>query len=137
MRHTLRLFTLLAAAFVAVGGLGACQDKPARSEPHAVQATDLLEVVGTDAAPLILDVRTPEEYAAGHVPGALNIPYDQMEARVGEIRAHQDQEVVLYCRSGRRSALAAKTLSAQGFTNLGLLEGDMPGWERAGLPVEK
>lgn len=145
MRHATpltRTFVSLVAAFlvgiVASGALSACKKSAtADSRPHVVPATDLLEVVGTDVAPLIIDVRTAGEYAAGHVPGAVNIPYDQMENRVAEIRVPKDQEIVLYCRSGRRSGLAAKTLAAHGFTNLGLLEGDMPGWEASGLPVEK
>ena len=136
MRNTIRPILFFLAVGV-LSGLGACKSEASGAEPHVVQATDVLELIGTDAAPLILDVRTPGEYAAGHVPGALNIPYDQMATRVEEIRAYQDQGVVLYCRSGRRSGIAAKTLATKGFTNLGVLEGDMPGWERAGHPVER
>ena len=84
--------------------------------------------------PVILDVRTPEEFAAGHVPGAVNIPYDLVDERLSEIP--KTDEVVLYCRSGRRAALAAETLSAAGYTKLAHLTGDMQGWTAAGLPVE-
>ena len=56
------------------------------------------------SSPVILDVRTPEEYAAGHVPGAINIPHDQVRARLAEIDSAKDQPIVVYCRSGRRAA---------------------------------
>ena len=87
-----------------------------------------------DAPVVVLDVRTPEEFAAGHVPGAVNIPYDQIGTRLSEIPKTDD--VVLYCRSGRRAGLAAETLSAAGYTKLAHLTGDMQGWTAAGLPVE-
>jgi phage shock protein E len=63
----------------------------------------------------VLDVRTPAEFEGGHVPGALNIPHDQVAARSAELGA-RDKPVLLYCRSGRRSGLAAAELVKQGFT---------------------
>ena len=85
---------------------------------------------------LVVDVRSPEEYAAGHLPGAMNIPYDQMAVRIDELSAFRDHgQVVLYCRSGRRVEIAAATLEEAGFGNLRHLEGDFPGWQQAGLPV--
>jgi phage shock protein E len=83
---------------------------------------------------LVLDVRNPAEYAEGHVPGAINIPYDQVASRLGEIP--KDDEIVLYCHSGRRAGLAAETLAANGYTKLAHLEGDMRGWQQAGRPVQ-
>ena len=89
---------------------------------------------GADA-PFVLDVRSADEYASGHVPGAANIPYDQVAARLAEVP--KDRPVVLYCRSGRRSGLAAEVLQQQGYRQLRLLEGDMPAWIDKGRPVEK
>ena len=89
---------------------------------------------GADA-PFVLDVRTADEYASGHVPGAVNIPYDQVGARLAEVP--KDRPVVLYCRSGRRAGLAAEVLKDQGYRQLQLLEGDMPAWIEKGRPVEK
>lgn len=82
----------------------------------------------------VLDVRTPKEFAEGHVPGAVNIPYDQVASHLGEIP--KDDEIVLYCHSGRRAGLAAEELEANGYTRLAHLEGDMTGWQKAGRPVE-
>ena len=114
----------------------ACQRAQAAPKAEPVEAAALLAQINAGTAPLVIDVRTADEYAAGHVPGAVNIPYDQMPVRAAEIAVHKDKEVVLYCRSGRRSGIAAETLAAEGFTGLRLLVGDMPGWERAGYPVE-
>jgi phage shock protein E len=70
------------------------------------------------APPVIVDVRTQQEYAAGHVQGAILIPHDQMEQRWQELEAFRDQPVVLYCRSGRRSGIALEVLRTKGFTQL-------------------
>jgi phage shock protein E len=85
-------------------------------------------------APYVLDVRTPEEYVAGHVPGAVNIPHDKLASRIAEVP--KDRDVVLYCRSGRRAGLAAEVLAAGGYTRLEHLAGDMTAWTEQGRPVE-
>jgi len=82
----------------------------------------------------VLDVRSPEEFKEGHVPGAVNIPYDQMASRLSEVP--KDKDVVLYCRSGRRAGIAAEVLQANGYTRLSHLEGDMNAWLEKGRPVE-
>jgi rhodanese-related sulfurtransferase len=87
-----------------------------------------------DASLFVLDVRAPEEYAAGHVPGAVNIPHDQIAARLAEVP--KDRDVVLYCRSGRRAAMAGEVLSGNGYTRLQHLEGDIVGWQEKQRPVE-
>jgi phage shock protein E len=70
------------------------------------------------AQPVILDVRTPEEYAEGHVAGTLHIPLDQLEARWQELAQYRDQPVIVYCRTGRRSAAAIDLLATKGFSRL-------------------
>jgi rhodanese-related sulfurtransferase len=87
-----------------------------------------------DPSLFVLDVRTPEEFATGHVPGAVNIPYDQVASHLTEIP--KDKEVVLYCRSGRRAGLAGEVLKASGYAKLAHLEGDMQAWLKDGRPVE-
>jgi rhodanese-related sulfurtransferase len=74
----------------------------------------LVELVEKKSEPFILvDVRTPEEYASGHIPGAINIPHDV----IGSQLPTQDRDalIILYCRSGNRSGIAKKTLEAAGF----------------------
>ncbi len=65
----------------------------------------------------VVDVRTPAEFAAGHVPGAVNIPYDEMARRHGEI-GPPSTPVLIYCRTGHRSGIAGQTLREKGFTRL-------------------
>lgn len=87
-----------------------------------------------DASLVVLDVRTPDEYVAGHVRGAVNIPHDQVAARLAEVP--KDKDVVIYCRSGRRTGLAADVLAANGYTRIGHLEGDMLAWQAKQQPLE-
>lgn len=82
----------------------------------------------------LVDVRTPEEFASGHVPGAVNIPLDQLGARIGEVDA-PGAEVYLVCRSGGRSAKAADLLLAQGYATVNV-QGGTEAWKAAGYPVE-
>lgn len=108
--------------------------QPARMTPMTQQ--QLLEHLRSHPDHVfVLDVRTPQEFAEGHVPGAVNVPYDQVASRLAEVP--KDKDIVLYCRSGRRAGLAADVLAAQGYTRLSHLEGDMPGWIEKGHPVEK
>lgn len=87
---------------------------------------------------VVVDVRSAEEFAAGHIAGAINIPHEQVAARAGELAAHKtDGKLVLYCRSGRRTALAVEALEKQGFSGLLHLDGDMQGWTAAGEPTVK
>jgi rhodanese-related sulfurtransferase len=83
----------------------------------------------------VLDVRTPQEYAEGHVPGAVNVPHDQLASRLAEVP--KDKDVVLYCKSGRRAGIAADVLAANGYTRLSHLEGDMNAWVEKGRPIAK
>jgi rhodanese-related sulfurtransferase len=103
----------------------------AGAEPDEITPQDLL---ARNDAPLVLDVRSPEEFASGHVPGARNVSYDQVTARLAELRPAR--EVVVYCERGPRASKAAAVLNDAGFT-VRHLAGDMRGWREAGLPIER
>lgn len=81
---------------------------------------------------LLLDVREPHEYQAGHAPKAKHVALAVVEHRQAELP--RDRTIVAVCRSGRRSDQAAKQLRAAGFTVLNLT-GGMQAWQQAGLPV--
>jgi len=70
------------------------------------------------AKEVVIDVRTPQEFQAGHVPGALLIPYEQIGQKIASANVAKDDHVVLYCRSGRRSGIAMSTLKSMGFSNV-------------------
>ena len=65
-----------------------------------------------------IDVRSAEEYAAGHVSPAVNIPHTEIAARIAEVITDKDAQIYLYCRSGRRSGLALDALQQAGYTNV-------------------
>ena len=84
---------------------------------------------------LVMDNRTPEEFAKGHVPGSQNIPMGTENAHVDELR--QYDKIYLYCRSGRRAQTATTNLNFQGLNHIVCIShSGMPDWEKAGYPVE-
>ncbi|MFT4937202.1 MAG: phage shock protein E [Paraglaciecola sp.] len=100
-----------------------------------IDSSQLLESNTSDW--LILDVRSPEEFLLGHVPQAINIPHDKIEQNMHTLIAYKDKTVVLYCKSGYRANKAGKVLSQLGFSELRHLDGDMSGWQKSGLPIQK
>jgi rhodanese-related sulfurtransferase len=99
----------LAAALIALATPGATTLPP----PGLVDGATAQQLQQRGAT--VVDVRSAGEFESGHVPGAINIPYDQMAARAAELGA-KGKPVLLYCRSGRRSGIAAAELAKQGFT---------------------
>ena len=83
----------------------------------------------------MLDVRTPEEFAAGHVPGAVNIPHSELAARIAELAGARERDIVVYCRTGMRAAEALEVLEKAGFKRLFHLKGDYTRWSEEKRPV--
>lgn len=102
----------------------------------AVSAEDLLKARSAGDELLVLDVRTPGEHEAGHVPGSQNIPVAELEGRFPEIEARGGATIVVYCERGPRAERAAAFLRGRGLTRVLRLDGDMSGWRSAGLPIE-
>jgi phage shock protein E len=115
----------------------AATDAAAAPAPPITQSELLARLEKKDPELVVLDVRTPAEFAAGHVPGARNVSHDLLSSRVAELAELRDKQVVLYCRSGRRTLLAEETLRRAGFTKLLHLQGDYLAWEAEHRPVEK
>lgn len=98
--------------------------------PTNITAAELARLLASEAPPFLLDVREPEEYYQGHLPGATLIPLSQVVARAGLLPRHHP--VVVYCHRGSRSAAAIAQLQTQaGFTNLQNLEGGIEAWAEA------
>lgn len=91
------------------------------------------EFLASGAPFQLVDVRTPEEFDTGHIPGAVNIPLQELPGRLGELS--KEEPVVLYCRSGNRSTQAARLMQQAGFTGLYNL-GGIVAWQAAGFPIE-
>lgn len=84
-----------------------------------ISASDAQKLLEQDATAVILDVRTADEFASGHIPGAKLLPYDEIDAnRAAMLILTKDAPVVLYCRSGRRSAIAGDSLRRLGYTTV-------------------
>jgi thioredoxin len=90
-----------------------------------------------EADPLVLDVRTPAEYYQGHLPGAVLIPVQQLQQRLREMQPHKEREIVLYCRSGNRSTVAAEILADAGFRRLHNIRHGILEWQREGFDLTK
>ena len=125
------------ASFVRADAPPAAAPAATEAAPRISQADLLARLDRKDSGVVVLDVRTAAEYAAGHVPGARNVSHDELAGRLGELEALRDKEVVLYCRSGRRTALAEDVLRKAGFTKLLHLDGDFLAWQAENRPVEK
>lgn len=96
------------------------------------------EAAGQLGKAVIVDVREPEEYLAGHIPGAINIPRGLLEMRVDAhpILCDRACTIIMQCQSGGRSALATATMQQLGYKNVVNLAGGFAAWKAAGLPVE-
>jgi rhodanese-related sulfurtransferase len=113
---------------------------PSRTAANASRATtgsELLARIDRHDALHILDVRSEGEFAAGHVPGALNSPFTQLASRMSEVPGTIDDELVLYCGHGPRAYIAAATLHHGGWTRIVYLTGHWAAWQAAGLRVER
>lgn len=100
----------------------------------SIEATAVQAKLNEKPKPLVLDVREPSEYAAGHIAGSTLIPLHQLASRMSELP--KEREIICVCASGSRSGSAARHLMKNGHTVLNL-SGGMYRWQRAGLPVKK
>lgn len=107
---------------------------PAAAAYRTVQSPALNDA-SAGGAPFVLDVRTPGEFQGGHIPGATNIPIDQLRNRVGELSGAKSGEVWVICEAGSRSLAASKLLSKEGFQVVDVEDG-MRGWRGHGFPTE-
>jgi rhodanese-related sulfurtransferase len=122
---------------VAVGCTAKESESTPGTAPKVITAEELTVRIQNAQAPLILDVRSEEEYADGHIPGALNIPHDQLADRLSELDAAKTEEIVVHCRSGHRAGIAEKVLIEAGYSNVRDLDGHMNGWRSGGYPIEE
>ena len=106
---------------LAVLFLTACGQDPETAQEAVymnITAEEAKQMMDTEEGYIILDVRTQEEYEESHIPGAILIPNTEIEARAESELPDKDQLILVYCRSGRRSKLAAEILVELGYTNV-------------------
>ena len=83
-----------------------------------ITAEEAKQIMDSEEGYIILDVRTQEEYDQGHIPGAIVISHEEITERAEEVLTDKDQLILVYCRSGRRSKIAAEALLELGYTNI-------------------
>ena len=114
----------------------------AQKQVKTIGMEEYRKLVENPGAALIVDVREPYEYAAGHVPGAINIPRGLLESQIWSHVGPQgepdmDRPLVLQCQSGKRASLAAQSLEALGFTRTTAVVMNLDDWQKTGNPFTK
>lgn len=110
----MKYLILSAALATSLFACGSAQQQSNKTENTAGKESSLKSLKNQGA--LLLDVRTPEEFAAGSVKGAVNIPLNELEGRLAEVK--NQKHIIVFCQSGNRSAKAAKILNDNGITNV-------------------
>jgi len=124
---------VLAALVLGAAAAGGCANG---GMPDRVMPDALLAAIDAGTAPVIVDVRTRREYDAGHVPGAVHVPFYILLVRQDDVPGPRERPVVVYCEHGPRAGVARLALRLAGFTDVRYLDGHMSGWKQRGLPQE-
>jgi len=107
----------------------------AKGSIQKVSAADVKAAIDKKEKAILLDVRDPGEFAAGHLPGAINISRGTLEFSVFNKIPDQNAKIYVYCKSGGRASLATKTLNDLGYKNAVLMDALFEDWIKAGYPV--
>jgi rhodanese-related sulfurtransferase len=126
---------MAAAAVVALVVLITYESRVRASALGSISSQDLIRLMNQGA--LVLDIRKPEEFAAGHVNGAKQLPSDQILTAGENFKRFKEKPVIVYCDSGSLAAAAVRQLNLQGFTKAFSLRGGFAGWRAENLPVTK
>lgn len=102
-----------------------------------LNAKQFYEMMQKEKDVIILDVRTPQEYQEGHISNAINIPVQILGQQLDKLNNFKDKKILVYCRSGNRSAIASQILDRAGFKNVYNLKGGLLEWKASGLPLVK
>ena len=108
----------------------------AKSETEQTDVEAVHDAVSSGEDVTVVDVREPDEYEAGHVPGAKPLPRGLLEYKAAEELPDKDARIVVHCALGGRGALAAKSLKEMGYTNVANMEGGLNTWRENGYEVE-
>ena len=128
-KFPLFLCGILAVTLVLTIGLTSCASPPTSN----VTVDEAQQLISEESDLLILDVRTQQEYNSGHIPNAILIPVGELEDRLGEL--DETKPILVYCKSGVRSAQARQILVDNGFPEVYNLEGGIVAWQEAGMKV--
>ena len=119
------VFVLLLAAFII---------NERRQGGASVTPSSLVNLINRESA-VVVDIREIKEYNAGHIAGAISMPFTGIDARVGELESSKDKPIVLVCRMGQHAGAVGRKLRAKGFEDIRRLSGGMAEWSASNLPV--
>ena len=105
--------------------------QPNYRELSAAQAADMI----ARFQPLVLDVRTPREFQSGHLPNAILLPVQALQANISRLSPYREREILIYCATGNRSTVASKILIDGGFKQIANLRNGIVDWHRRQFPV--
>ena len=108
----------------------------ARETTGQVSIEVLKQAIDNGEDVIVLDVREPNEYAAAHIPGSINIPRGLLEFSIWSLIPDKNEKILVYCKTGARAALAAKTLSELGYVHAKAVATGGKAWVLAGYPVQ-
>jgi rhodanese-related sulfurtransferase len=129
-------FVAMLALMFAFGSSGAQEKAASAPKVRHVDAKEAAKLVATNAV-VVLDIRTPDEFAEGHIAGATNIDFLSEDFSEKVAKLDRQKKYLVHCASGRRSANALPVLSKLNFTNVIHLDGGFSAWEEAKNPVTK
>ena len=109
----------------------------AKASIKTVSAADVKAAIDKKEKAVFLDVRDPNEYSAGHLPGAMNVSRGTLELGIWGKIPDQNAKIYVYCKTAGRSALATKTLNDLGYKNAVLMDAQFEDWVKASYPVER
>ena len=107
----------------------------AKAAIKVVSAADVKAAIDKKEKAVFLDVRDPNEFAAGHLPGAINVSRGTLEFNIWSKVSDQNAKIYVYCKTAGRSALATKTLNDLGYKNAVLMDAQFEDWIKKGYPV--
>ncbi|HET8707852.1 MAG TPA: rhodanese-like domain-containing protein [Pseudomonadales bacterium] len=119
-----------------VGLLGALFVIESRRGGETLTSQQVTNLINGEGA-LVLDVRDPKDFQAGHITGSTNIPFNRINERIGEIEHYKDKPVVLVCAMGQHAGMVGRILHTKGFKNVRRLAGGISTWKTDGLPLVK
>jgi len=112
-----KLYFLLLAVML-LTACGQTKENDREAAYMNITAEEAKAIMDSEEGYIILDARTQEEYDQGHIPGAIVISHEEIEEKAEEVLTDKDQLILVYCRSGRRSKIAAEALVELGYTNI-------------------
>jgi rhodanese-related sulfurtransferase len=120
--------------FLSMANLYSCQSQ---STGKAVSPKVFSEGINATKDPVVLDVRTPEEFAEGYIPNAVNLDFYEPDFKTKLSSLNKEQTYFVYCKAGIRSASTTDLMRKEGFKNVVDLEGGITAWQEAKLPIVK